>query len=73
MSLATAATPAQIIAEHVSALREYAQRELVQGDHLSFYEIEDKDRRIMEFVALTSCYKCTAKEQVGLVYQGLFT
>ena len=57
MSVALAASPTQIIAQHLSTLREYARRVLVQGETLTLHEVEDKASRIEEFVALTSCYK----------------
>ena len=72
MSVALSVSPTQIIAQHLSTLREYARRVLVQGESLTLHEVEDKARRMEEFVALTTCYKCTAKEQVGLLYEGLF-
>ena len=71
MSLAPSVNPTKIIAQHLSTLREYARRALVQGEPLTLHEVEDKARHMEEFVALTTCYKCTAKEQVDLLYKGL--
>ncbi len=72
MSLATLANPTQIIAQHLSTLREYAGRVLVQGETLTLDEVEDKARRVVEFVALVTCYKCIATEQVSILYKGHF-
>ena len=71
MSVAPSANPTKIIAEHLSTLREYVRRALMQGEPLTLPEEEDKARRMEEFVALTTCYKCTSKEQVGLLYKEL--
>ena len=71
MGVALSLSPTKIIAEHLSTLREYARRALVQGEPLTLPEVEDKARRMEEFVALTTCYKCTGKEQVGLLYKEL--
>jgi hypothetical protein len=72
MNGAELANPTQVIAEHLSTLRIYARRVLVQGETLAPHEVEDKAWRLREFVALTSCYNCTEKEQAGLLYLGLF-
>ena len=68
----SSAQPVQKMAQHLSALRAYAMRVLVDEDALSMQEEQDKVVRLREFTEMAGSYRCTEKEIVGLIYKGCF-
>ena len=71
MKCAVSAHPKEQMAELLATLRIYAKRVLVQGDLLALSESQDKSVRMNQFLQMGADYKCTEKELVGLVYQGV--
>ncbi len=72
MVVATSADPKELMAEHLSALRDYAARILVNRDILTPREEEDRDLRMHQFLDMHASYQCTEKEEVSLLYRGFF-
>jgi len=70
MTTAPIANPTEIMAEHLSVLRAYAKRVLLEGEDLVTHEEQDKAGRLEEFLAIANSYKCTDREIVGLLYKG---
>lgn len=66
------ARPTQKMAQHLSALRVYAMRVLVDEDALSMQEEQDKAVRLREFAEMAGSYRCTEKEIVSLIFKGCF-
>ena len=71
MSTAPAVNPTESMTQHITILREYAWRVLVNEEALLPCEDEDRSHRIKEFIAIGSRYQCTEKEMVGLLYRGI--
>lgn len=61
-----------IMSQHLQVLRQYAQRLLLDGGHLTVEEQADKDIRMGEFMAIGSAFEMSKMEMVTLVYRGLF-
>lgn len=57
---------------HLSALREYFQRVVVQGEELSPVESYDRAYRMEEFLAVGCTFNLTYKEMTHLLLGGLF-
>ena len=72
MVAAPLANPTEIMAHHLSILREYGRRVLLQGDALTLHEAQDKAVRMEEFLAIADSYGCTEKEMVGLLFNRVF-
>ena len=71
MSTAPTANPTDSMTQHITRLREYAWRVLVNEEALLPCEDEDRSHRIKEFISIGTRYRCTEKEMVGIVYRGL--
>ena len=61
----------ELMAEHQSALREYATRVVLRGETLAPHEEEDKARRMEEFRAIASSFELTGSDLVGMVFNGV--
>jgi hypothetical protein len=72
MVVATSADPKELMALHLSALRDYATRILVNRDILTPGEDEDRNLRMRQFLEMITFYQCTEKEAVSLLYRGFF-
>ncbi len=72
MRAAPSANPAELMAQHLWTLREYARRVLVVREALDSHEEQDRTIHMKEFMAIAGSYKCTEKEMVGLLYKGFF-
>ena len=59
-----AADPKQLMAEHLSTLRQYAKRLLVQDDPLSSAEDADRASRMREYLAVGASFQLTEHEMV---------
>ena len=66
------ADPTELMTQHLTCLRGYARRVLVNDEELLLHEEEDKSFRMRKFIAIAMSYKCTEKEMVGLLYNGIF-
>ena len=66
------AEPKELMPEHLTSLRSYARRVLIQGETLTAIEEEDKERRLREYLAVGSSVKLTEREMAALVYKGFF-
>jgi hypothetical protein len=72
MVVATSADPKELMAQHLSTLRDYATRILVYRDILTPREDEDRNIRMQQFVETLISHRCTEKEAVSLLYRGFF-
>ena len=72
MTISTSATPKEIMVQHRVALADYARRVLIDEDFLNRNEGADLAVRMQEFLAVGISFKCTERELVKLLYQGLF-
>ena len=72
MVVATSADPKELMDRHLSALRDYAARILVDRDILTPREDEDRSLRMRQFLEMITSYQCTEKEAVTLLYRGFF-
>ena len=64
-------SPRAMMSEHLHLLRDYARRSLVGGQPLTDAEEDDRATRVAEYMAIGSAFKCTKKELVNQVYDGL--
>jgi len=65
------ADPKEQMVDHVAVLKLYAARVLYNGEVLLPWEEIDKAARIIEFFALGCSFKCTHRDLVKVMYQGL--
>jgi hypothetical protein len=72
MVVATSADPKELMVQHLSTLRDYATRILVNRDILTPREEEDRDLRMNQFLDMHASFRCTEKEAVSLLYRGFF-
>ena len=72
MVIATSADRKESTAQHLTALRDYATRILVNGDILTPREEEDRDLRMHQYLETLTSYRCTEKEAVSQLYRGFF-
>ena len=72
MRLGIAKNPSEIVTEHFEALRHYIRRAIVAGEELTQEEEADKDRRLEEYLAIGTSFKCTAAELTVALYDGFF-
>ena len=72
MVVATSVDRKELTTQHLTALRDYATRILVNGDILTPREEEDRDLRMHQFLDMHASYQCTEKEAVSLLYRGFF-
>ena len=63
----------ETVAEHLSTLREYAQRVLEKGEVLTESEEADKAHRMREMLSIGTSFKLTENEMVGLVLKDVHT
>ena len=65
--------PVELMSEHAAALRAYAKRVVISGEHLPDNEVDDKETRFIEFTALGHTLNLTERELVCLMFRGVFT
>ncbi len=68
MTPETLSDPRDTVAEHLKVLKGYANRNLVHGEELSEAEREDKNNRLVEFVAIGTSFRLTEKEMVQRIF-----
>ena len=59
--------PKELVGEHASALKNYANRVLVLDEALSVDEEREKDARMSEMFAICTAFKLTPREIVALL------
>ena len=64
--------PKDIFADHLSVLRFYAKKYLLDGEKLSLQEDADRLARLQKFAAIGLAYQCTYKDLVTLLYVEVF-
>ena len=69
--MTTLVDPKRLMAEHLSTLREYAKRVLVQDDALNSAEDADRASRMREYLAVGASFQLTRSEMVDHLYKGL--
>lgn len=70
--MTTLMDPRDMMADHVSTLREYAGRVVVHRASLTSEEEADRAGRMREYRAIGSSFGLTDREMVGQIYRGLF-
>ncbi len=73
MTAAASTDATQLMAQHLSTLRTYATRVVLNGESLAAHEEEDRSSRMRESLGIAGSYRCTEREMVGLLYRGLFS
>lgn len=63
--------PMELMAEHLSTLREYARRVLVRNTPLTMAEEKDRAVRMEEYRAVGASFDLTDAEMVEHLYRGL--
>ena len=72
MTAEASVDPAESMRQHLSILRGYATRVLVQGESLGTSEEEDRATRMEELLAIGNSYQFTQKELVAFLFRGFF-
>ena len=57
---------------HLVALKKYAERVLIDGEHLIPWEEADKAARLEDFFNVGQSFKCTERELVAALIRDLF-
>ena len=72
MATITSNDPNKLITEHLTALREFAMRAVVEGQELSEEERANKEDRFRQYAALGDSFRLTEREMVCLIFKGMF-
>jgi len=72
MTTVVAASPRELMREHLRVLREYARQVLLKGEALTPRHEDDWAQRMGEFLAIGESFRLTPKELVHLVFRDLF-
>ena len=66
-------TTKELVAEHLTTLKEYAKRVMLHDQPLTAAEQADKAKRMREFLAIGSSFRLTEHEMVGLLFKDLLS